>query len=438
MKYAHLKQIEEFLCKFKKISDIKRVGDMLILADFDGEKIFFDLAKSGSCIYKNDEFIVSKIYNAPFDNILKKRLKSAKIISVKCLENNRILKFICELQGSYKSVKTNLYLEFTGRFTNAIITDENEKILEALRHTQNSDRIIKPNHALTQLKPIQIKEKNVALISNFDEFFKAEFLSLNELNLQNLRQIKTMQISKKINTLKENLNLLEDENELGQQCENLRHKASVLLANLNDIGEHERIFKLTDFDKSEIEFALENTPKISVNEFYSKAKRLSAKALGVSLERENLKEKINFLTSLKELINEAKSANEIEILSPKKTKSKKDKDQNQNIENFYINEYKISVGRNEKGNIWLLKNSKKDDIWLHIKDLPSAHVIIKSQKMSVDDKILEFAAKLCVNFSVNYAGKFQVDFTRRNNVKIISGANVNYINYKTIIISKGV
>ncbi|MBF0983864.1 MAG: DUF814 domain-containing protein, partial [Campylobacter sp.] len=98
--------------------------------------------------------------------------------------------------------------------------------------------------------------------------------------------------------------------------------------------------------------------------------------------------------------------------------------------------YKISIGRNEKGNVWLLKNSKKDDVWMHLKDLPSAHVIIKTAKSAPSEEILRFAAKICVNFSVKGGGTYEVDFTKRNNVKITSGANVNYINFKTILVTK--
>ena len=37
-----------------------------------------------------------------------------------------------------------------------------------------------------------------------------------------------------------------------------------------------------------------------------------------------------------------------------------------------LESFKILIGRNEKGNINLLDLAKKDDIWLHLKDAPSA------------------------------------------------------------------
>ncbi|MFW5618768.1 MAG: NFACT family protein [Campylobacter hyointestinalis] len=161
MKYKILTRISEFLTKFKKINNIKRVDDLALQITFDGNySLVFDLNKSSSSIYKTDEKIAFKEYKAPFDIMLKKRLNSAKIDSIETLKNNRILKIQASLSGSYKKVNSVLYLEFTGRFTNIILTDENGIILEALRHMQNDKRVIKPAKKLIMLEPFDIKESD--------------------------------------------------------------------------------------------------------------------------------------------------------------------------------------------------------------------------------------------------------------------------------------
>lgn len=102
MKYKVLTQISEFLSKFKKITNIKRVDDCVLEIVFDGNyPLIFDLNKSNSSIYKTDEKITVKEYKAPFDITLKKRLNSAKIDSIETLKNNRILKIQASLSGSY-------------------------------------------------------------------------------------------------------------------------------------------------------------------------------------------------------------------------------------------------------------------------------------------------------------------------------------------------
>lgn len=437
MKYAHLKQIETFLSEFKKITGIKRAGDMAISVQFDAKlTLFFDLSKASSSIYTNDEFITIKDYKAPFDIALKKRFSNAKILDIKTLENNRILEFICIQEGSYKSVKNHLFLEFTGRFTNAIITDENGVIIEALRHIENSFRQIKPGKILTELKPFEIKEKEVEPISDFDEFFRAEFKRLNRANLDGLRAVKSAQILKKIDSLNFSLDSLESEDELNLQSEILSRNGTLVLSNLHNLKDFDRELNLLDFSGESVRISLPDTPKNSVNLFFAKAKRLKQKAIGVVSERANLEEKRDFYLNLLNLIQNAKTAGELEILYPKKAQTKRKDIVSDGTEAFFINDYKILVGRSEKGNAVLLKNAKKDDIWLHLKDIASAHVIIKTAKTAPSEEILRFAAKLCVEFSVKGAGSYEVDYTKRANVKPNDGANVNYIDFKTIIVVK--
>jgi predicted ribosome quality control (RQC) complex YloA/Tae2 family protein len=64
-------------------------------------------------------------------------------------------------------------------------------------------------------------------------------------------------------------------------------------------------------------------------------------------------------------------------------------------------------------------------------------VIVNTNKKSLPDTLIEFCAKICVEFSVSQAGDYLVDYTKRSNVKVQSGANVLYVNYKTISIKKG-
>ena len=94
------------------------------------------------------------------------------------------------------------------------------------------------------------------------------------------------------------------------------------------------------------------------------------------------------------------------------------------------------VGKNEKGNTALLQSAKKSDMWLHVKDMPSSHVIVRTDKLSVPEHVLMFAAKLCVAFSNIQPGAYLVDYTPRRNVKMIQGAFVNYVNYNTLKVSK--
>lgn len=437
MKYKTLMQIADFLKKFEKINSIKRVGDRVVLIEFDKQNtIFFDMDKQNSAIYKNDDYKHLKSYKAPFDVILSKRFNASNLINLEVLENNRILFIKARKSGSYKEIVSNLYFEFTGRFTNIIITDENDNILEALSHYENANRSIKPGKILKHLSQITIKEKPSQIIVNFDEFLKSEFEKINSKKLFDIKNSKITILDKKIDSLTKNLTELESQENLLEKSIILNKKGEILTANLHLLNDFQKEFVLKDFDGNDVFFKCEKSPKLEAKSLFDESKKLRQKASGVKFEKANLNEKIEFFQNLKELVKNVSNLDEIEALFPKKSKKLPLNKESEIIENFYIGDFKISVGKNEKGNISLLKNSKKDDFWFHLKDIPSAHVIVKTNKQSLSDEIIKMAAKICVNFSVKNSGNFEVDYTKRANVKVVDGAFVNYINYKTINILK--
>lgn len=437
MKYKTLMQIADFLKKFEKINSVKRVGDRVVLIEFDKQNtIFFDMDKQNSAIYKNDDYKHLKSYKAPFDVVLSKRFNASNLINLEVLENNRILFIKARKSGSYKEIVSNLYFEFTGRFTNIIITDENDNILEALSHYENTNRSIKPGKTLKHLSQITIKEKPSQIIVNFDEFLKSEFEKINSKKLFDIKNSKITILDKKIDSLTKNLTELESQENLLEKSINLNKKGEIITANLHLLNDFQKEFILKDFNGNDVFFKCENTPKLEAKRLFDESKKLRQKASGVKFEKANLNEKIEFFQNLKELVKNVSNLDEIEALFPKKSKKLPLNKESEIIENFYIGDFKISVGKNEKGNISLLKNSKKDDFWFHLKDIPSAHVIVKTNKQNLSDEIIKMAAKICVNFSVKNSGNFEVDYTKRANVKVVDGAFVNYINYKTINILK--
>ncbi|EAI8564603.1 DUF814 domain-containing protein [Campylobacter upsaliensis] len=435
MKYTELVQICEFLKQYRRLDFIKRIDDNVLCLSFDKEHYIFDLNKSESGIYTAN--VKMKSYNAPFDYALKKYFSNALIKELKVLENNRILCLKVELNKAYKSYESVIYFEFTGKNTNAVITDSKGLILEALRHIDKSYRQVKPNLMLLELKPFKM-DTNFIKIDDFKAYFEEKFHALYGKKLLQNKNIKLSFLDHKIAKIKQNLKDLEKEDDLLLKAKDLSQKADILFANLSFLKEYERKFTLLDFEGKEVEFVLENSPKMSANVFYKNAKKLKQKAKNICLQRENLKEKLEFLSALKNLVQNCQSLFELEILLPKKSKKELvKKDENElGIASFYYKEFKICVGKNERGNIYLLKNTKKNDMWLHIKDVPSSHTFIIHNKQNISQEVLEFAAKLCVSFSKLNPGSVLVDYTTRNFVKVREKAFVNYTNYKTLSVLK--
>jgi predicted ribosome quality control (RQC) complex YloA/Tae2 family protein len=124
------------------------------------------------------------------------------------------------------------------------------------------------------------------------------------------------------------------------------------------------------------------------------------------------------------------------MLVPKRGRAKRKKEKQRIGELYWIEGYKVMVGRNAKENQALLELARANDIWMHVRGIPGSHVIIRTDKQNLPESLLQAAAKLCVDFSTDIPGNYEVDYTKRKFVKSIEGSNVVYDKYKTIHVLK--
>ena len=102
--------------------------------------------------------------------------------------------------------------------------------------------------------------------------------------------------------------------------------------------------------------------------------------------------------------------------------------------------FDIFVGKNNAQNDRLtLRTASPEDIWMHTKDIPGSHVIIKTQGRNVSDSTLYEGAMLAAYFSkAKSSSNVPVDYCLRKNVKKPKGAKpgmVIYENYNTIYVT---
>ncbi len=443
MKRDILVQIAQKLSEMKKINAIERVDDTIVKIVFDRDKpYYFDLKRGDPYVFKKEEaYTRVKNYTAPFDVVLKKKFTNAKVQNIEVQEGNKILRIMVESASKYKHEKAILQFEFTGRNTNIIILDEDEIILEALRHIDinTSFREVRVGVKLLALPPKTFEESPI-MIEDIDAFLLHEYDRRETQKLDGLKKQKILALEKKEKKLQKILQNLEDEAKLLEEAKALEYDANLILANIHQIKNYEKKVTLLDYEGKQRVIMIPtqaHTPAQAANLLFTHAKKKKQKAKNSHIERDNLQGKIDFLQKLSHSIDTAKSVDEVNLYLPKQPKKQKKRAKvDSNIESFFIEGVKISLGKNEKGNITLLKEAKSSDIWLHLKDIPSTHVIITTNKSSVPESVLMFAAKLCVQFSVSAAGSYLVDYTQRRHVKMREGANVNYVEYKTVSILK--
>ena len=94
--------------------------------------------------------------------------------------------------------------------------------------------------------------------------------------------------------------------------------------------------------------------------------------------------------------------------------------------------YVIWVGRNSRQNEQVtFDKGSPPDLWLHARDVPGAHVIIKFDGRQIPESVIERAAEIAAFFSPRKgeAGAI-VDVTPRKYVKKISGAGPGMVTYR--------
>jgi predicted ribosome quality control (RQC) complex YloA/Tae2 family protein len=436
MKLSHLKQLIDYFKKFQKISAIYRVSDTIIKVAFDkDEELYFDMARSDSAIFTCKSYTRSKVYSAPFDVMLFKHFNRSEVAGVELVGDDKILRFTTLQKGAYKESKAYLQFEFTGKYTNVIILDENEIVLEALRHIDifSSFREVRVGQKLLPPPSAPFTAKEYPL-DNLESFLHETYQKRMDARLDVLKKQKIALLEKKLSRLRQSFGTLENENTLKEEAQKNEYFGNLILANLHLIKPYQLHLHVKDFEENELEIKLEqlfSTPSDISKHFFKLSKKAKQKAKNLYIERSSLKEKMEFLNHFIKTVQNAQDISKIELLFPAKKQEKKVK-QSDSIEQFFIDGYKVMLGKSEKGNIELLQKAKAKDTWLHLKDRPSAHVIIVSDKQSLPHHIIYEAAKLCVDFSVFEKGRYLVDYTPRREVKMQEGANVLYNKYNTI------
>ena len=93
--------------------------------------------------------------------------------------------------------------------------------------------------------------------------------------------------------------------------------------------------------------------------------------------------------------------------------------------------FDVYVGKNNFQNDQLTFHSQgKDDWWFHAKNIPGSHVVLKTGGREITDRAYEEAAALAAHFSAGRdAGKVEVDYMERKNVKKPAGAKPGFVVY---------
>jgi len=208
---------------------------------------------------------------------------------------------------------------------------------------------------------------------------------------------------KKIKKLKRDLKKLRVKLSELENGQNKRELADIIMANLHVFNKNHTETKLFDFyhDKEIlIEIKRGMSPQNYAGRLYKKSKN---QHLELSHLNTNIDSKEKELISTEKIVLAIESLNgwrELRKSQPSKHQKKK-VIETPNFKEFEFAGYKIYVGRNSKNNDELtLKFAKKDDLWLHAKDVAGSHVVIKKKsEQNIPKDVIEYAAILAGRYS---------------------------------------
>lgn len=242
-----------------------------------------------------------------------------------------------------------------------------------------------------------------------------------------------------------------------KECDNkdsFRICGELLTSNIYSIEKGDKLINVLNYysENSEhmnIKLDENKTPSENIQAYFKKYNKLKKTEENALVQMENNNNELEYLQSVLTNIENSETYAEIDeikrelietgyIKFSKKNKTKKVKPSKP----MHIQSkdgIDIYIGRNNYQNDYLtLKFADKRDIWLHTKNIPGSHVIIKNYG-SVPDSTLEEAASLAAFYSkAKESTNVAVDYTEVKNVKKPSGAKpgmVIYYTNKTIYIN---
>lgn len=367
----------------------------------------------------------------------------------------------------YKGMSPLLAKEIIARATYAPLEEVFMQIQNDIQKSKYSPNVlIDDEHEVIEVSPFilrQYSDDGISLqsipfadISSALEYFYDHLIEKE--NIESEKNAILQSVKRKLQDLQEKQDTIDEQLRVAYTAENLRIKGELIIANLQKINRGQKEVSLSnpyEPDSPETVIILDEKLSPSDNaqqyfEKYKKAKRskdflekISNKNRSMILYLQqtiqNIME-INGLDKLSMIRNELFKKG---ILKDKSVSIKKPKEEITLFRIFKSSDnYQIYVGRNDKENDMLIKESAgKYDMWLHAKQIEGSHVIIRNpeKKSDIPKRTLFEAAIIAANFSkAKHSSIVPVDYTWIKYVTKPKGAKPGFVNYtheKTLFVS---
>ncbi|MEW6696032.1 MAG: Rqc2 family fibronectin-binding protein [Bacillota bacterium] len=277
--------------------------------------------------------------------------------------------------------------------------------------------------------------------------------------LEGYRQSLLQTVRKEISRLKKKLTVYQKSLDTAEKADSYRIYGELLTAYLYQIeqGPEAKVQNFYDPEGLEMTIPMDAslTPSQNAQAYFKKYLKAKNTRDAVMNQLAQAESELAYLEAVETAVLQAAESEDLTevrteleeqaYLKPKiqqgRTKAKKEQSRPQPLSFVSSDGYTILVGKNNKQNDYLtLRLAEDRDLWLHTKDIPGSHVIIRcQQKPEVPDQTLLEAASLAAWFSkARQSAKVPVDYTLRQHVRKPKGAKpgmVIYDNQRTLYVT---
>lgn len=333
------------------------------------------------------------------------------------------------LEGDYKKLIPTLGKSFAAYFEKSGYAKLDLKakyifLIDLLKYLEKPDLFIHyDSDNIPSLNLFKIHENDIQYESPLEilNTFFFKYISTFELQKRKskLRNSISAQIKKTDSYIKKT----------SQKLDNLKltssyqHFGDLIMANLHLIKPYASEIDLVDFyTQKTVKIPLKSnlSPQLNAEKYYRKAKKQKIETGALT---ENIEQKKASLEKLEQELSVMEQTSSLKQLQKQSTSKPTIVDLPYHKIEFM--NYEIFIGKNAvKNELLTFKTAKKDDLFLHAKDSPGSHVIIKKKSnQNFPKPVVEKAASLAAYYSKNKSEALcRVLYTPRKHVRKAKGA----------------
>jgi len=237
--------------------------------------------------------------------------------------------------------------------------------------------------------PISISNRLSQLFWQVNRFFKQ-------------KQTLVLGLEQKIFEVKRQLEVTENQWLEGQESRSFRLQADLLMAFGHLVPKAAQKIELKDFaGEKMVEIKLKKELSVIENaeRFYRKAKGQQQDIDRLEIRANLWKATLSDLKSQLELLQIAQKWSDLKPFTQSKSEQIAESE-NLPYHLRHFMDYEIWIGKNAKSNDQMLRLTHKDDLWLHARDTPGSHVIIKNKKgKTIPKPVIERAGQWAAFYS---------------------------------------